>query len=74
LIRIIVNNPPVTCQQWTAKNTEHVAAGRAIEYIKYYTKYAKTVGKGDELGFNNAYTTTTVKETAPGYFEKGTCN
>jgi len=66
-----------TCKTYTAKNTEHVAAGRAVAYTQYYTQYAKTVGSGESLGMLGSTwysATTSVKETAPGYFEKGTCN
>jgi len=64
------------CQAFTATNLEHVAAGRAEEYTQFTIKYARTVGAGDDLGMLGTTVwspTTTVRETTPGYYEKGAC-
>jgi hypothetical protein len=57
-----------TCQQWTAKNSDHVTAGRAYSSWGYY--YAK--GSNQYIGYGS-WSTTTVKETSDGYYEKGSC-
>ena len=61
------------CKEYTATNAAHVSAGRA-KAGGYFNLYAYTIGSNESLGLKNAYTTTTVKETAPGYFAKGKCN
>lgn len=71
---LVVSVGGFICRHWTAANTVHVSEGRAVEFTQYYVKYAKTIGKGDDLGLHNQYITSDVKETAPGYFEKGKCN
>ena len=68
------NSTNHVCQEWSEANTEHVSAGRAEVYQQFGLDYAKTVGNGDDLGLNNPYMLTTVKETAPGFFEKGSCD
>ncbi len=70
-VHFIVNNPD--CEEFTSTNVAHISAGRAEAYIYYFMSYAKTIGSGESLGLNNSFTITTVKETAPGYFEKGNC-
>ena len=63
-----------TCGEYTATNYQHVAAGRAVTY--QYGLYAKTKGAGDALGLAGSafYSpTTTVAETAAGYFKRGAC-
>lgn len=57
-----------TCQEYTSTNSAHKTAGRAtVAYYYYY--YA--AGSGQYLGLSS--TTTTLAETSPGYFVKGTC-
>ncbi|PKL15031.1 MAG: hypothetical protein CVV50_01430 [Spirochaetae bacterium HGW-Spirochaetae-6] len=73
-ITVSVGESIFVCRQWTTDNKSHVSAGRAVVYTQWYNEYAKTVGKGEELGLHNQWTNSTVKETAPGYFEKGSCN
>lgn len=58
------------CTEYTSSNSHHVAADRA--YTCGYV-YACAEGSGENLGFNNALTITTLKEDPEGYFEKGTC-
>jgi poly(3-hydroxybutyrate) depolymerase len=65
-----------SCRSFTTTNLEHVAAGRAEEYEKWYTPYTRTLGAGDELGLLGSTwysATTTVSETKPGYFIAGAC-
>ena len=76
-IGVTINNGGFVCKTYTAKNTEHVAAGRAVTYKQFYSTYVKTVGSGESLGSLGSTwysATTSVKETSPGYFAKGTCN
>ena len=63
-----------TCNEWTTPNTQHVEEGRAEIYEQWGQEYAKTVGNGDDLGLNSNWISTTVKETTPGFYEKGSCN
>ncbi len=67
----VLNSGGFSCQEWTDSNYNHVLAGRATQNASWH---AITVGGGDDLGLNNTYTTTTVKETSSGYFEMGSCN
>jgi hypothetical protein len=60
------------CQQFTASNNAHVTAGRAVS-CGSYNMYACAKGSNENLGLNNVYTTTTLKEEPAGYFAKGTC-
>ncbi len=64
------------CQSFTSTNLEHVAAGRAEEYVKWYSPHARTIGAGDDLGLLGSQwysVTTTVSETQSGYFVAGAC-
>ena len=77
VVNVVVSSGGFVCKTYTAKNTEHVAAGRAEVFTQFYVKYAKTIGSGESLGQlgSSWYSaTTSVKETASGYFEKGSCN
>lgn len=68
-ITVSVQNTPV-CREWTATNSEHEAAGRAYSEVNFFRRYY-AVGSNDNLGY--ARTTTTLRETRPGFFEKGSC-
>ncbi|MFV8783641.1 PHB depolymerase family esterase [Microbulbifer sp. SA54] len=59
----------LTCTEYTANNYNHVQAGRATTNGSY--TYA--VGSGDNLGLYNVFVTTTLAETAAGYYVKGSC-
>ncbi|MDH6594157.1 poly(3-hydroxybutyrate) depolymerase [Variovorax sp. TBS-050B] len=56
-----------TC--YTTSNYTHTIAGRA--YALYGFTYA--YGSGQAMGLWNIYVTTTLKETAPGYYVIGSC-
>ena len=58
------------CNEYEDSNSDHISAGRA-EACGYF--YACAIGSGDNLGFNNVFTMSTVKEESEGYFEKGSC-
>ncbi|WP_105104228.1 PHB depolymerase family esterase [Microbulbifer pacificus] len=58
-----------TCTQYTANNYSHVQAGRATTNGGYV--YA--VGSGNNLGLYNLFVTSTLAETAAGYYVKGNC-
>lgn len=60
---------PSTCRSYTSSNYAHVQAGRAT----VCGGYACAVGSGDRLGLYNLYASSTVAETAPGYYEAGAC-
>ncbi len=62
--------PPGDCTEHTASNYAHVQAGRA-QTCNWW--YVCAVGSGDNLGFNNIYTNTTLAETSSGYYELGSC-
>lgn len=56
-------------QCFTATNSAHVSAGRA--YVRFFSVYA--TGSNTYLG--RSYTTTTLKQTSPGYWIKvSSCN
>lgn len=57
------------CTQHTDNNYNHVVAGRAYQSGGYV--YA--VGSNDYMGLYNVFTTNTLAQTAPGYYELGTC-
>lgn len=57
------------CQEFTSNNWVHVLQGRAT----FCLGNACAVGSGDNLGFANLFLTSTVAETSPGFFEKGSC-
>lgn len=74
--QITVNRQNFVCKEYTATNYQHVAAGRAEIYTKYYSKYAKTIGSGEDLGsYGSTFysPSTKVAEKTPGYFIKGSC-
>lgn len=57
------------CTESTSNNYLHVQLGRAYHSLGY--TYA--VGSGDAMGLYNVFYENTLAETAPGYFEVGTC-
>ncbi|WP_226661166.1 PHB depolymerase family esterase [Microbulbifer aggregans] len=59
----------VACTEYTANNYNHVQAGRATTN----GSYAYAVGSGDYLGLYNVFVTSTLAETAAGYYELGSC-
>nr|WP_255430009.1 PHB depolymerase family esterase [Streptomonospora sp. PA3] len=59
-------DPPEEGACVTSNNYEHVAAGRA----EHRMGHAYTVGAGDDLGLWSLGVTTSVRETAPGYWEE----
>ncbi len=61
--------PPAGCTDTYDSNYNHVTAGRAYNDLGY----AKTTGGDDNLGLNNTFTNTWVKETSTGFFEMGQC-
>lgn len=58
------------CQEFTSNNWVHVLQGRAT----FCLGNACAVGSGDNLGLANLFLTSTVAETSPGFFEKGSCS
>ncbi|WP_236250343.1 PHB depolymerase family esterase [Microbulbifer sp. ALW1] len=62
-------NGDVTCTEYTASNYSHVQAGRATTN----GSYAYAAGSGDNLGLYNVFVTSTLAETAAGYYVKGNC-
>jgi len=61
--------PVATCQEHTASNYAHTAASRA--HVTFGLTYAN--GSNEYMGLWNIFSTTTLAETAEGYFEKGNC-
>ncbi|MBN8431429.1 PHB depolymerase family esterase [Microbulbifer salipaludis] len=59
----------VACTEYTANNYNHVQAGRATTD----GSYAYAVGSGDNLGLYNLFVTSTLAETAAGYYVQGNC-
>ncbi|QKX18397.1 PHB depolymerase family esterase [Microbulbifer sp. YPW1] len=59
----------VACTEYSASNYNHVQAGRATTN----GSYAYAVGSGDNLGLYNVFVTSTLAETAAGYYVKGNC-
>ena len=53
----------------TTNNYQHVVAGRAYHSLGY----AYAVGSDDLLGLYNLFYTSTLAETAPGYYIVGSC-
>ena len=73
---LLSKNGSFLCEEFTKTNYQHVAEGRAEIYIQYYVEYARTIGSGEDLGMYGSQwysPTTTVSETALGYFVKGSC-
>lgn len=66
----IAPEPPNNCNEYTSSNTNHVNAGRAYTTGSWFKSYFAQ-GSGDSLGYS--FSTTTLAETAPGYFIKGNC-
>lgn len=63
------NGETGTCTETTANNYAHVQAGRATSNGFYV--YA--IGSGANLGLYNIFISRTLAETAPGYYELGSC-
>jgi poly(3-hydroxybutyrate) depolymerase len=59
--------PPATC--FTATNTDHVKAGRAHDS----TFLALANGSNQIMGVDNAFITTTLKQTSPNFYVIGGC-
>lgn len=62
--------PSYACTESTASNYSHVGAGRAYVCNSWYTC---ATGSGENMGLYNTYTTTTLAQTAEGYYEIGSC-
>ena len=60
------------CRQWISSNQTHLSEGRAEKASGWFTPYL-AVGSKTNLGYWST-TSVTLKETAPGYFEKGECS
>ncbi len=58
-----------TCSEVTSSNYAHVQAGRATTN----GFYAYAVGSGTSLGLYNIFYSSTLAETAPGYYDLGSC-
>ncbi|MGO4381157.1 extracellular catalytic domain type 2 short-chain-length polyhydroxyalkanoate depolymerase [Pseudoduganella sp. RAF53_2] len=61
--------PPQPGECFTATNYEHVKAGRA--YDRFFFAYA--LGSDQRMGLDNTFSRTTLKRTAPNYYEIGSC-
>jgi predicted esterase len=62
--------PPLPLPRcFTASNAEHVSAGRAHDWFFL----ARANGSNQFLGFDNAVSVTTLKQTAPNHYQIGTC-
>jgi poly(3-hydroxybutyrate) depolymerase len=61
--------PAQTCTATTASNYAHVQAGRAHNG----GGYALANGSNQNMGLNNTFYTTTLAQTAAGYFVVGNC-
>jgi len=57
------------CTQTTSSNYTHVTAGRAYNS----GGYALAKGSNQNMGLNNTFYTTTLAQTAPGYYVIGNC-
>ena len=60
-----------TCTEHTSSNSAHVAAGRAYT-CGTWNAYACAIGSDENLGLNNSFNITTMKEEG-GVFSEGTC-
>ncbi|MGV7208664.1 fibronectin type III domain-containing protein [Oxalobacteraceae bacterium A2-2] len=58
-----------TCSATTASNYAHVTAGRAVNSMGY----ALAKGSNQNMGLNNLFYSTTLAQTAPGYYVIGNC-
>lgn len=63
-VSVTTANPPF-CKLWTSSNYAHVQAGRATQNA---ASHAIAVGSGTDMGLNNTYTNTTLKEAPAGYY------
>jgi poly(3-hydroxybutyrate) depolymerase len=55
---------------FTASNTEHIQAGRAHDWFFL----ARANGSNQFIGMDTAVSLTTLKQTAPNFFERGSCS
>lgn len=62
-------NGSSTCSDITSSNYAHVQANRATTN-GYYTF---SIGSGENMGFYNIYSSTTLAETSANYYEIGSC-
>ncbi|GBC61005.1 hypothetical protein DENIS_1965 [Desulfonema ishimotonii] len=66
------DSPSVFCREHTSSNTAHILRGRAYPCgIGFWETCA--LGSGTNLGLNNIFTTTTLKESPEGHYEEGKC-
>jgi fibronectin type 3 domain-containing protein len=56
---------PPFCKLWSDSNYNHVSAGRATQNS---ASHAIAKGSGQDMGLNNTYTMTTLKEAPAGYY------
>jgi poly(3-hydroxybutyrate) depolymerase len=61
--------PSFTCTATTSSNYAHVTAGRAYNS----GGYALATGSNQNMGLNNTFYTTTLAQTAAGYYVIGNC-
>lgn len=61
--------PAFTCTATTSSNYAHVTAGRAYNS----GGFALATGSNQNMGLNNTFFTSTLAQTAPGYFVIGNC-
>lgn len=59
---------PTGAQCFTASNFEHIQAGRAHGFF-----VARANGSNELMGWNNVFTTTTLRQTGPDFYVVGTC-
>ena len=62
-------NGSFTCTDITSSNYAHVQASRATTN-GFYTF---SIGSGENMGFYNIYSSTTLAETSANYYEIGSC-
>jgi poly(3-hydroxybutyrate) depolymerase len=56
---------PPYCKLWTDSNYNHVSAARATQNA---SSHAIAVGSGNDMGLDNTYTQTTLREQPTGYY------
>ena len=70
----VSNNSGSSCTDYTATAGAHVTAGRAVyKYLLGYGYAYYAVGSNDFVAYFS-YTSATVKETATGYYNSGSCD
>lgn len=63
--------PSFVCTEHSSSTRAHLDGGRAD---RCWGWYACAKGSGTYLGFVSSYGSVTLAETAPGYYDKGSCN